>query len=85
MLADLTAATEERAETWFFVVDDNFNTLIDFRYKRKFEAENGQDGGSKNCSGKSGKDLIIKVPRGTLVKDAATGDCSPICHLVIRL
>ncbi len=56
-----------------FVVDDNFNTLIDFRYKRKFEAENGQDGGSKNCSGKSGKDLIIKVPRGTLVKDAATG------------
>lgn len=55
------------------VVDDHMNTLLDFRYKSKFFAENGAPGSSKNCSGKGGKDLVIKVPRGTLVKDAQTG------------
>lgn len=56
-----------------FVVDDNMSTLVDFRYKRKFVAQNGQNGSGKRCSGKSGEDLVIKVPRGTLLKDPETG------------
>ncbi len=56
-----------------FLVDDNLSTLIEFRYKKKYTAEVGENGGAKNCSGRGAKDLIIKVPRGTLVKDAATG------------
>lgn len=55
-----------------FVADKNLNTLIDFRYKKKFAAEAGEDGKGRNMSGITGKDLIIKVPVGTLVKDAAT-------------
>lgn len=56
-----------------FQVDDNFSTLIDFRYKRKYVAERGQNGSSRNCTGKSAPPLIIKVPRGTIVRDAKTG------------
>ncbi len=56
-----------------FVVDEGLNTLIDFRYKKNFKAEAGQDGGPSNCSGKNGEDLIIKVPLGTMVKDETTG------------
>ena len=56
-----------------FQVDDNFSTLIDFRYKKKYTAKNGEPGGAKNCTGKSAPDLIIKVPRGTVVKNAVTG------------
>lgn len=56
-----------------FQVDDNFSTLIDFRYKRKYAAKNGDPGGAKNCTGKSAPDLIIKVPRGTVVRNAETG------------
>ncbi len=56
-----------------FQVDDNFSTLIDFRYKRKYVAERGQNGGARNCTGKSAPPLIIKVPRGTLIRDANTG------------
>lgn len=56
-----------------FVVDDNFSTLIDFRYKRKYFAQNGDPGGMKNCSGRNAEDLVIKVPRGTLIRDANTG------------
>ena len=56
-----------------FVVDDNFSTLIDFRYKSKYLAEKGQDGSSRNCSGRGAEDLIIKVPRGTVVKELETG------------
>ncbi len=56
-----------------FQVDDNFSTLIDFRYKRKYVAERGQNGSARNCTGKSAPPLIIKVPRGTLVRDANTG------------
>lgn len=56
-----------------FQVDDNFSTLIDFRYKRKYVAERGQNGGARNCTGKSASPLIIKVPRGTLIRDANTG------------
>ena len=56
-----------------FEVDDNLSTLADFRYKRKYAADNGDDGRQKNSSGKSGKDSIIRVPRGTLIKDMTGG------------
>lgn len=55
-----------------FVVDDGLNTLTDFRHRRKFAAEPGQEGGKKNCHGKNGADLILKVPAGTVIKDAAS-------------
>lgn len=54
-------------------VDDNLSTLMDFRYKRKYVAENGMDGSGKRCSGKDGKSMVIRVPRGTLVCDKETG------------
>ncbi len=54
------------------VVDDNLSTLIDFRYKRKYIADKGQNGSSRNCSGRGAPDLIIKVPRGTVIKEADT-------------
>ncbi|MDE7093778.1 MAG: GTPase ObgE, partial [Oscillospiraceae bacterium] len=56
-----------------FQVDDNFSTLIDFRYKRKYIAPNGENGGAKRCTGKSAADLIIKVPRGTLIRETESG------------
>ncbi|MBE6727273.1 MAG: GTPase ObgE [Ruminococcaceae bacterium] len=56
-----------------FEVDDNLSTLADFRYKRKYCAEPGQNGGASRCTGKSAKDLVISVPRGTLVKETETG------------
>ena len=56
-----------------FTVDDGCNTLLAFRYKRKFIAQNGENGGGKKFHGKTAEDLIIKVPRGTLIKDAASG------------
>ncbi len=54
-------------------VDDHMSTLMDFRYKRKYAAENGADGQGKRCSGRDGQSLTIKVPRGTVVRDAKTG------------
>lgn len=56
-----------------FQVDDNFSTLIDFRYKRKYVAERGQNGAARNCTGRSAPPLIIKVPRGTIIREAASG------------
>ena len=56
-----------------FRADSNLSTLADFRYKRKYSAENGQNGGTSRCTGKSAPDLVISVPVGTLVKDAETG------------
>ncbi len=56
-----------------FQVDDNFSTLIDFRYKRKYIAQNGENGGAKRCTGKSAPDLVIKVPRGTVIREADSG------------
>lgn len=56
-----------------FLVDKGINTLTDYRHRRKFAAEPGQEGGKKNCHGKNGEDLILKVPEGTLIKDAASG------------
>ena len=57
----------------YFRVDPNQNTLIDFRYNKTFKAENGQNGRGSHCFGKSGEDLYIDVPIGTVVKDAETG------------
>ncbi len=56
-----------------FLVDKGINTLTDYRHRRKFAAEPGQEGSKKNCHGKNGEDLILKVPEGTLIKDAASG------------
>ena len=55
-------------------VDDNLSTLMDFRYKRKYAAPSGMDGQGARKSGRDGQDLIIKVPRGTLVRDAESGE-----------
>lgn len=56
-----------------FQVDDNLSTLADFRYKRKYCAENGENGKAGRCSGKKAPVLLIKVPRGTVVKETETG------------
>ena len=62
-----------RGGSIIFKVDDNLSTLADFRYKRKYVAEDGEKGGACRCTGKSAKNLIITVPRGTLVKEAESG------------
>lgn len=56
-----------------FVVDEGLNTLSEFRYVRKYCAEDGAEGGKNNCSGKDGADLIIKVPEGTVIKETESG------------
>ena len=56
-----------------FRIDEGANTLLAFRYKRKFIAENGQNGMSGKMHGKSGQDVIITVPQGTLIKDPESG------------
>ena len=58
----------------YFIVNPDANTLIDFRYKKKFKAQNGNNGEGAHKSGKSGEDLYIKVPIGTIIKDAETGE-----------
>ena len=55
-------------------VNDHMSTLMDFRYKRKYVAENGCDGQGKRCSGKDGADLVLRVPRGTVIRDGETGE-----------
>jgi GTP-binding protein len=55
------------------VADKNLNTLVDFRYKRKFVAKRGNAGGNSNCTGAAADDVIVRVPMGTLVKDDMTG------------
>lgn len=54
-------------------IDDGLNTLVDFRNVRKYCAEHGEDGGKRNCHGKNGQDIILKVPEGTVVKEANSG------------
>ncbi|MDD5823686.1 MAG: GTPase ObgE [Firmicutes bacterium] len=64
-----------------FVADRNLRTLMDFKYKKKYQAENGQDGMKRKCFGKKGQDLIIKVPVGTLVIDKESGRLmKDLCH-----
>lgn len=62
-----------RGGSVLFQADSNLSTLMDFRYKRKYAAPNGENGAGSNRSGAKGEDLIIRVPVGTLVKDAETG------------
>ena len=70
-----------------FVVDKNLNTLEKFRYKKKYQAEHGAPGSSRNCTGRSGQDLIIPVPEGTIVREAESGqimaDLSGVDRVVI--
>ena len=63
-------------------VDDHMSTLMDFRYKRTYVAGNGMDGTGKRCSGRDGEDMVIKVPLGTVVRDAASGQI--ICDMSTR-
>ena len=56
-----------------FMADRSMDTLVNFRFRYKFEAQNGQPGGTRRCSGKSGEDLIIRVPFGTVVREAQSG------------
>lgn len=66
-----------------FTVDEGLNTLTDYRHTHHFRAENGEDGGKRNCRGKDGEDIILKVPQGTVIKEAnsekvivdMSGDC----------
>ncbi|MGN0382376.1 MAG: GTPase ObgE [Suilimivivens sp.] len=54
-------------------VDDGLNTLTDYRHVRKYHAEDGENGGKRNCRGKNGADIILKVPEGTVIKEAESG------------
>lgn len=56
-----------------FEIDEGINTLSDYRHKRKFSAEHGEDGGKKRCHGKDGKDIVLKVPEGTVIYDNQSG------------
>ena len=62
-----------RGGSVIFEVDEGMNTLADYRHVRKYCAEHGQDGGKRNCTGKNGNDIILKVPEGTVIKEAESG------------
>ena len=62
-----------RGGSIYFTVDPDSNTLVDFRFKKKFKAENGKNGEGARRYGKSGEDLYVKVPQGTIIKDVETG------------
>ena len=55
-------------------VNDHMSTLMDFRYKRKYTAASGADGAGKRCTGRDGEDLVIRVPRGTVIRDGESGE-----------
>ncbi len=57
----------------YFEIDEGLNTLTDFRHIRKYCAKNGEEGGKKNCAGKNGEDITIKVPEGTVIREAESG------------
>ena len=56
-----------------FKVDPRLSSLTDFKYEQHFRAQNGENGSSRFCHGKNAKDLVINVPRGTVIRDAETG------------
>ncbi len=56
-----------------FLVDDSLSTLSDFKHKRKYKAQNGENGRGSRCNGKKAPDLVIKVPRGTVIREAVSG------------
>lgn len=68
-----TAATAALAGDVILFADPNMHTLLDFRFKTKYTAENGADGSGNRCTGKRGENLIIKVPVGTVVRDEISG------------
>lgn len=57
-----------------FVADEGLRTLVDFRYKRHYKADRGEHGGAKNCHGRGGEDMSLRIPLGTVIKDADTGE-----------
>ncbi|HEX4779108.1 MAG TPA: GTPase ObgE [Usitatibacter sp.] len=63
-----------RGGSVFVVADSNLNTLIDFRYKRIFRAKDGENGRGRDCNGHGAEDIVLRVPVGTVLKDAASGD-----------
>ncbi len=63
-----------RGGSVFAIADRNLNTLIDYRYKRRFHAERGENGGSKDCYGKSGADEVMRMPVGTIIRDEDSGE-----------
>lgn len=71
----------------YVIADDNTNTLVDFRYTRKFEARRGENGGSKNCSGKGADDIYLHVPVGTTIidtdLDVVIGDLTEVGQVVL--
>ena len=58
----------------YIIADDNTNTLVDYRYTRRYDAKRGENGGAKNCSGRGSDDVYLRVPLGTTVIDTETGD-----------
>ena len=62
-----------RGGSVYLEIDEGMNTLTDYRHVRKYSAEDGQNGGKRNCRGKDGADLILKMPEGTVVKEAESG------------
>lgn len=58
----------------YMKADESINTLVDYRYIRSYKAQDGQKGGSRNCTGRSGEDVILRVPVGTMIYDDDTGE-----------
>src|SRR4051812_43765236 len=58
----------------FLIADENINTLVDYRYTRRFNARSGEGGRGRDCSGKAGDDLTLRVPVGTMVYDEDTDE-----------
>lgn len=58
----------------YVIADDNTNTLVDYRYTRRYDAKRGENGGAKNCSGKGADDIYLRVPLGTTIIDTETGE-----------
>lgn len=73
LTAALTVETADGGGDVIFQVDEGLNTLTDFRHVRKYKAVDGQEGGKRNCRGKDGEDIVIKVPEGTVIKEAESG------------
>lgn len=72
-----------------FEVDEGLNTLTDFRHIRKYQAGDGEEGGKRNCTGKNGTDIVIKVPAGTVLREEESGrvvaDMSGDCKRIVLL